>query len=100
MKKYIVADGPVYFHDGLIGLNKKQYEVRKRHLAPAKKKGVYEIKAKICLKSGEEILMEPSAVKRFGSKLVDEKEFAERAKEKPDERQQRSFDRDDRDIKS
>ena len=55
MKKYIVAEKPLYLTAGVLELADKQAASRRSCLKPLKKRGQYEIVDTVCFKVGEEI---------------------------------------------
>jgi len=80
MKKFVVINQALYLQNGLIGLNQKQFEKRKRYLSKTKKKGVYEINSQICLKAGEEILLDESMSKKMRGRVLSSEDYAETLK--------------------
>lgn len=70
MKNYRV-EAPITLHAGVIGLDKDQAAVRSRALGLRKRGGIYPITGRIQFKAGEQIRLDKSAAKIFGSALTD-----------------------------
>ena len=70
MKKYR-TQAPITLHAGVIGLDKDQAAARPRTLGRRMRGGIYPITGQVQFKAGEEIRLDKSAAKIFGSALID-----------------------------